>query len=73
MKTILELQEELERVMPEYFFIDIVGYNPSEGGNLFIKEYYPMPYSEYIHRKFSIQTLPEALETAIAWFKNHKP
>lgn len=72
MKTILELQEELERVMPKDFSIDIVDYNPSEGGNLFIKEYSPM--DEYIHRTFSIQTLPEALETAIEWFKNnYKP
>ena len=70
-KTILELQEELERVIPSGFLLDIEDYSPSRGGKLTIKERYALDYHKYISIGFD--TIPECMEKAIDWFKNYKP
>ena len=64
MKTILELQEELERVMPKTLYLDIEGYRPDVGGDVSISdEKFTSQFSE------RFETLPEALEKAIDFLK----
>lgn len=70
MKTILELQEELERVMPSGFLLYIEDYSPLHGGKLTIKECSPLEY--YKHISMGFDTMVECMEKAIDWFKNYK-
>jgi hypothetical protein len=68
MKTILELQEELERVMPKTLYLDIEGYRPDIGGDVSISdENFTAQFSE------RFETLPEALDKAINWLKKTYP
>lgn len=66
--TILELQEQLERVMPKDLYLDIEGYRPDLGGDVCISD-------ENLTTQFSqhFETFPEALEIAIDWLKKVYP
>jgi hypothetical protein len=69
MKTILELQEELERVIPKAYRLNIRNYNPRNGGYVDIKrldDLHDMPHR--IHG-FKFQTMTEALDKSVEWFK----
>lgn len=66
-KTILELQEELERVIPVNYSLSIENYKPEKGGEVVIK------YTDQSIDWFYCETFVDILEQSIMWFKNHKP
>lgn len=66
-KTILELQEELEKVIPVNYSLSIENYRPEKGGEVVIK------YTGQQIDWFYCETFVEILEQSVFWFKNHKP